>query len=363
MRGLAAFTVAFIYHYTSFNPAVYPFAKILYWPYNLGWTLIDLFYVLSGFIFFQKYRQPVSERAISLKKYCVLRFSRLYPLHWLLLIVTAIFVLFRNFNGLSHFPVNDDAKNNVFLFFLNIPLIQYGWIYSAHKSFNGTAWTLSIEIMMYLIFFALARCSHSDKRTVFGCAALVVIGVLLGALKQLGFDFPILGVCQGMIGFFAGCITAHIYNHCAKDRKINFFVTTLCICMILLSIFLSLAAKYISMFSALAAYSSMGYWVVVYSFLLFPPLTFTVLRFKFLSRVFSLKPLRYLGQISYSIYLIHFPAALIIATLNDYFALQINYSGKIFFFSYMAIVLFLSYLSHFRFEMPVQTWIRKKSAG
>jgi peptidoglycan/LPS O-acetylase OafA/YrhL len=360
MRGLASFTVAFVFHYVHFNPAVYPFQKILHWPYTLGWTLINLFYVLSGFIFFQKYQRPISERAISLKKYCILRFSRIYPLHWLTLLVTAMFYLFRSLNGLSHFPVNSDYEYNIPLFFLNIPLMQYGWVYSAHKSFNGNAWTLSIEIMMYLIFFILVFYSRSVKRTMLGCIALVCAGVLLGVLKQVGFDFPILGVCQGMIGFFSGCITAHIYNYCAKNKKMNYFVTAVCICMIFISVFLSLAPKYISFFSMLLAYSDMGYWVMIYTFLLFPPLIFTILQFKFLTRVFSVKPLRYLGETSYSIYLIHFPAALVIATLTEYFNVKINYSAKTFFFAYMALVLLLSHLSHFKFEMPIQTWIRKK---
>ncbi|MDR2796410.1 MAG: acyltransferase [Spirochaetaceae bacterium] len=362
LRGISAFTVAFIYHYVSFNPAVYPFSKILYWPYHFGWTLIDLFYVLSGFIFFEKYRQPVAERNLSFKKYCILRFSRLYPLHWLTLLITALFVLFRGISGLPQFPINGDSKYSVPLFLLNIPLIQYGWVYSAHKSFNGNSWTLSIEIMMYLIFFALVFCSRSYKRTVIGSAALVCIGVLLGVIKQIGFNFPILGVCQGMIGFFAGCITAGVYDYCGKNRKLSRVVTSICICLILLSLFLSFAPKYISIFSALLAYSSMGYWVVVYSFLLFPALVFVILQIKFMTRLFSIKPLRYLGQISYSIYLIHFPAALATVTTCDFFNIKIDYSKNIAFFAYMALILFLSHLSHFKFEMPLQAWIRKKAA-
>jgi peptidoglycan/LPS O-acetylase OafA/YrhL len=217
--------------------------------------------------------------------------------------------------------------------------------------------------MMYLLFFILARNARSNKNFLTGAAAFVCAGVLLGALKQFGFNFPILGVCQGMIGFFSGCITAGIYNHCARNKKSGRIVTAACVCMILASFFLSAAPGYIPVFSAFLAYSSMGYWVMVYTFLLFPPLIFVVLRIKLLSRAFSVKPLRYLGQISYSIYLIHFPAAFFIVTADELLDLKINYSKSIVFFAYMALVLLLSHFSHFRFEIPVQAWIRKKAPG
>jgi peptidoglycan/LPS O-acetylase OafA/YrhL len=361
LRGIAAFLIAFIYHYTQFKPTVYPFAKLFYWPYNFGWTLINLFYVLSGFIFFQKYTAPISERTLTLKKYCILRFSRLYPLHWLTLLTVALFVLIRHFSGLA--PFQQEAKNNIQLFLLNIPLIQYGWVYSDYKSFNGNSWTLSIEIMMYLLFFILAYCTRKNRKILLGSVGFVCLGVLLGVVKQLGFNFSILGVCQGMIGFFMGCVTAGIYNYCQACKETHAIVITLCVFLISLSIFFSAAPGFWPFFSRILAYSDMGYWIIVYTFLLFPALVFLTLHITFLTQIFSLRPLRYLGKISYSIYLIHFPIMLIIATINDYFALKIDYSNYIVFFSYMAFVMLSSHFSHFHFEIPCQNHIRKKYAA
>jgi peptidoglycan/LPS O-acetylase OafA/YrhL len=359
LRGIAAFTVAFIYHYTIFSPETLLFSKILYWPYKFGWTLIDLFYVLSGFIFFQKYGTLVAEHSLSLKKYCVFRFSRLYPLHWLTLLIVAFFVLFRQFTGLSYFPFGGAYKYNLPLFLLNIPLMQYGWFYSAYKSFNGNAWTLSIEIMMYLLFFALAYFSRSLRKVFLGSIVFVCIGLLAGGLKQVGFDFPVLGACQGLIGFFIGCVTAGVYDKCSKSKCLCRIFTVVSIIFVLFSLFLSFAVTLLPLFSAILAYSNMGYWVVVYSFLLFPALIFLSLRFKLLSCIFSVKPLRYLGEISFSVYLIHFPTAFIITTVCEYFHFNIDYSSTLVFFTYIAFVLFLSHFSHFYFEMPAQAWIRK----
>jgi peptidoglycan/LPS O-acetylase OafA/YrhL len=363
LRGIAAFLVAFVYHYSMFSPETLPFAGLLYWPYHFGWTLIDLFYVLSGFIFFQKYGRSIASHSFSLKKYCVLRFSRLYPLHWLMLLVVAFFVLFRQFNGLSYFPFDGAFKYSPLLFLLNIPLMQYGWFYSAYKSFNGNAWTLSIEVMMYLLFFALAYFSRSVKGVFLGGVVFVCVGVLLGALKQFGFDFPILGVCQGMIGFFMGCVTAGIFNFCCENGVLRRVFTFISVGLILLALFLSFAVIFLPFFSGILLYSSMGYWVLVYSFMLFPSLIFLCLRFKLLYDILSLGFLRYLGRISFSIYLIHFPAALIITSVAEFFHLGIDYSSKFVFFAFMVLVLFLSTLSHFYFEMPIQTRIRRRPAA
>jgi peptidoglycan/LPS O-acetylase OafA/YrhL len=315
--------------------------------------------VLSGFIFFQKYGKPVTEHSLSLKKYCVLRFSRLYPLHWLTLLVFTFFVLFRRFNDLSYFPYDGAFKYTPFLFLLNIPLVQYGWVCSTY-SFNVSSWSLSVEIMMYLLFFALAYFSRSTRRIFLGSIVFAVAGIFLGILRQAGFDFPIVYASRGFSDFFIGCITAGIYNYCNENRPMRRVFTAVSIGFILLSLFLSFAVFFLPLFSVFLAYGGMGYWVVAYSFLLFPALIFLSLQFKFPARIFSIKPLLYLGRISFSIYLIHFPMVLVITTVDEYFNLSIDYSTKLAFFTYMALVLLFSHLSYFYFETPVQAWIRKK---
>ncbi len=49
--------------------------------YEHGFWGVDLFFVLSGFIFFHLYRRPIAEGRTSAGRFFALRFSRLYPLH------------------------------------------------------------------------------------------------------------------------------------------------------------------------------------------------------------------------------------------------------------------------------------------
>jgi peptidoglycan/LPS O-acetylase OafA/YrhL len=93
----------------------------------------------------------------------------------------------------------------------------------------------------------------------------------------------------------------------------------------------------------------------------FPALLILSLRLPPVPRILSLKPFSYLGEISYSIYLLHFPAALAITTIDEIFSLGINYSSAAFFFTYFAAVIIISHITHYYFEKPMQNYIRKKS--
>ena len=61
---------------------------------------MDLFFALSGFIFFWLYAEAITERRVSAREFFVLRFSRLYPLHLAtLLAVAAEQTLFLHLTG------------------------------------------------------------------------------------------------------------------------------------------------------------------------------------------------------------------------------------------------------------------------
>jgi peptidoglycan/LPS O-acetylase OafA/YrhL len=90
IRGIAALIVAFVWHYQIFAPETYTFNTILYWPYHYGWIMVDLFFILSGFIFFNIYTRKITENTLSKKDFFILRFSRLCPPHWLMLVVVVI---------------------------------------------------------------------------------------------------------------------------------------------------------------------------------------------------------------------------------------------------------------------------------
>jgi peptidoglycan/LPS O-acetylase OafA/YrhL len=73
------------------------------------------------------------------------------------------------------------------------------------------------------------------------------------------------------------------------------------------------------------------------------------------------KTFAFLGDISYSLYLIHFPLQLAVVTL--FIRMKVNpgiFYSPIFFVLFITILFLLSFASHKHFEMPAQRWIRAK---
>ena len=63
-----------------------PFFNIIGFIYSFGSQAVPFFYLLSGFIFFNFYLEKIYKKEICFKKFALLRFSRLYPLHFFTLL-------------------------------------------------------------------------------------------------------------------------------------------------------------------------------------------------------------------------------------------------------------------------------------
>jgi hypothetical protein len=99
LRFLTAFAIL-VFHYRHFsfvadNPVGLVQERLpLYGPlralHESGAFGVWVFWCISGFIFFWKYRDPIAGRSVGGWKFFVLRFSRLYPLHLATLLLVAL---------------------------------------------------------------------------------------------------------------------------------------------------------------------------------------------------------------------------------------------------------------------------------
>ena len=150
-----------LYHYQHFItyrgsqyiPSEIPFEKCFGWFYRNGGSGVQVFWCLSGIIFAHVYQTRVANREISIPQFFWRRFSRLYPLHFLTLLIVAglVFVL-RGVTDLTHFIYEfNDMKH----FLLNVVFTNY-WGFQSGTSFNGPVWSVSIELIAYLVFMIIA---------------------------------------------------------------------------------------------------------------------------------------------------------------------------------------------------------------
>jgi peptidoglycan/LPS O-acetylase OafA/YrhL len=166
LRFLTAFAIL-VYHYRHFSfvagspvdlaPERLPLYGLLRPFHDSGAFGVWVFWCISGFIFFWKYREPIATRAIGGWKFFTLRFSRLYPLHLVTLLLVALlqsvyFNLRRCFfvyqdNDLPHFIAQ--------LFMAN------DWGFVQGYSFDGPIWSVSVEVLVYLLFFLMLRATRS----------------------------------------------------------------------------------------------------------------------------------------------------------------------------------------------------------
>jgi peptidoglycan/LPS O-acetylase OafA/YrhL len=346
LRGIAAFTIAFFWHYIHFGLPEHPLGLIAYWPHHYSWIMVDLFFVLSGFIFFNLYGKRVASGSLSAKNFFIFRFSRLYPLHWLMLLVVIITKVFRKYTiGVTFFVFHN---NDFPMLIQNILLIQNGWL-QTKLSFNGPAWSISIEIMMYLLFFIAFHYLGNGKRGIIACLFFIVLGLII---NFSGWNIPFFNIpiSRGLMGFFMGCIVGKILYYYKNNTKARVLLVRFCVFAFLI----------LTVLPIIYDYSVLGNWGIVYSLIYFPLLLLISLEVGILSKLLSFRLFVYLGEISYSIYLIVYPFQFIVRTVDEYFHLSINYSNVYFFIAFTLSVIFISHIVHYYYEKPIQNYIRKK---
>jgi peptidoglycan/LPS O-acetylase OafA/YrhL len=349
LRGLAAITVV-LHHFPLFvsvNNEQYsfimthlPLFKWLAMFYHQGGLAVNLFFSLSGFVFFWIYSERVSRGFISASEFLWLRFSRLYPLHLLtLLIILVEQLVFERVNGHYFFAQQNDIKH----FFLNLFFIQ-SWGMESSGTFNVPSWSISVEIALYVVFFIF-------------CQLLPVRGAILLGISLLGFMIvQYAPMSQGVGSFFIGGFMFLLHQRIINSRHANVIAKALgYLTVYAWTITWALSLSWIN--TTEIEHNLMLQYCPI--FILFPltVLSLTVIETNkgFTGKIFSI-----IGDISYSVYLIHFPLQLVFYAVARGFTQDdaIFYSSW-FMVAFFAVLLPLAWASYHYFELPMQKYLRR----
>jgi len=331
-----------------------PFYPALKLAYEYGFSAVNMFFVISGFIFFHLYHDRIVTRSIRSVEFGLLRFSRLYPLHLAtLLAVAGLQLVFHNQAGQYFvYPRNDWPHFTAALFFIQGT--------NKESAFNGPAWSLTIEIAMYATFFVLARLG--GLKHWLGAALVVLVGLPLFWLNDSIAD----SIGQGLVGFFGGGLASRFVRAVSGSRQARGFLVLLAVMTVAgwaIVVYLvynpDMATKVVSI---LPVARNMAPRLAV-TCLLFPLTVVTLALHETLYRP-SYAGLHWLGDISYSSYLLHFPlqlgiAILVYAQLLSIASVQSPWALIAFF----AVLIPISAWAYALVEAPAQKGLRRLFFG
>lgn len=339
LRGLSAIVIlVWHYHHFFWSPSTpliqgdpdQPFFEVLKPFYTNGYWAVELFWLISGFVFSHVY----SHTKTSVEKYFIFRFSRLYPLHFLTLCLIAL-VQFLAMNHLGYWIISQN--NNLYHFMLNVLFVSQ-WGFQQGSSFNVPFWSVSIEEGMFIIFFLV-------HRFIFNFSILVpLILVVLGfSISQVGTPLWYFGICSWF--FFSGTILHYLIN--VRWGKIYLLG--------LMVVSGSLIYPTLAAFQA----KSVDFLLPNYFISMFLISGAILIDLTFTGSGWYGKICKWVSSLTYSSYLLHFPIQVLILFVCASLSIETEiFRQEYAFIAWMIFMVVVSRMSYVLFEYPIQTRLR-----
>ncbi|MGQ0634903.1 MAG: acyltransferase family protein [Planctomycetaceae bacterium] len=312
LRGLAALSVA-CYHINRYGPLPETAAKVI--PAGVrgfldrGWIGVQVFFVISGFVIAYSVRNARVTPAY-LGNYALRRSIRLDPPYWatigFVLLVHWVFALHLGF--VSPMDVPDPMETPV-----TWKLLAAHGLYLqnilGYENLSAGFWTLCIEVQFYLLYVVGLGVAQRLSAPARNPAGNTRPWALLGLFAPLA-----------IASLFVWNLTdaAVPWYHPGRDHWITHFL-----CMFFLgfagwwALDGRVPAWAFWTYAALLAMRLCWYWSLDLSIALVAAVSIYLLgRAGRLTTALDYRWLQYLGRISYSLYLVHFPVAHVVTTLG-----------------------------------------------
>jgi peptidoglycan/LPS O-acetylase OafA/YrhL len=296
-----------------------------------GSIAVMLFWTISGFVFMNVYAglNP------NFKTFWVNRFARLYPLHFVTLIIVSAIQLSALYI-FGHHLVYDN--NSVTQFILHIFLASEWFTPNAH-SFNGPIWSVSIEIIIYAIFFLYVRLFPINLLT--QVAALIGFGAAMVLIPDS--TIPVCGAF-----FFGGMLCYSFFFFCPADYRSGILAAALTVFALMTTLYVGWGEHFPLPMTA---------WLLA----IFTPLLLSLALSETIGLHRWYKRAHMVGDITYSTYLWHSPLQMLFlfgAGLGAWPLAWIR--SDAFVIGYVVVVCVFSWFSFRYFERPAQGWIRAR---
>lgn len=297
---------------------------------NVG---VSYFFILSGFIMIVAYHK---KDKIEYFDYYRNRFARIYPLY----VLGLLLYLITRYSGFSIY------KGFLYLFGLQ------SWIPGEAMILNFPGWSISVEFLFYLLFPLLYNyCYSKGNKSIWVVTGIIwVVTQVFSSLysasiyykgphtesHELLYYFPLLHINEFLVGNLAGLY--FVKNSGQKNYDVPVIIV---FGLVLLSLMFLPVFYHNGLMAAL-----------------FIPLIILISRNNgLLTKIFSLKPLEYLGEASYAIYITHIPILYILRELLKWG--NYNFSIDIVFVIYVVVLTVICILFYQFIEKPLRDYLKR----
>jgi peptidoglycan/LPS O-acetylase OafA/YrhL len=349
LRGLAAFSVLLLHISVFKGETVNWNINSTYYKFFIyGGYPVDLFFILSGFILQWVYLNQAT--IINWKLYYTARFARLVPLYYLTLLFILPLCCYSNYTyGLSYVGphYNISLISSIFM--------VAGILGEPIKSINGPAWSISVEVLCYVMLFPVLAWMYKKNKFPNRIISVIILILFLINFDYLYWDKSFIQinsiiwdasqVLRGFFGFTIGfllCLIINKSNWNPSSALIN-LVSIAVICFFII-IKINIVPEGYVLFSLPA---------IVFFTAYDKGIIFKLLR----NNIFQ-----WLGNRSYSIYLWHLPIMGYFIPISKYIIIPyikpLKIAGFMKLSLLISIILIVSELSYKFFEMPFRRFIR-----
>lgn len=341
-RFFAAFIVV-IFHYGR-GTEVASLAKGFL---TAGPQMVTFFFVLSGFVMTVAY---LNRPNFSLGDYFASRVARIIPVYFLALSVSAF---------LYYSPTH--YRDNIKALILNMAFLQ-SWFPPYPLSINAPAWSLCVEAFFYICFpvilIFLCRVRPKISTVIVSAIALYIITqfVLINLLNtdfykgfpsfshDLVYYFPLSHFCSFILGVSGAyfCLKSSVYKKISSPLFWSAGSMTL-----MFLVFKLLDGGTLGMVGGYKTPTGSSFYAPIFLTLIL----FSVHEKNATSILFSSKPLIFLGQASYALYILQKPAhTIFMRYINPFFGFGKDMSFYVFSVTLIGVSIAIYYI----FEIPAK---------
>jgi peptidoglycan/LPS O-acetylase OafA/YrhL len=308
---------------------------------------VDMFFVLSGFVLSYVYMEQFEAGRFDYRRFLIARFARVYPAHLVIILGMVGVALAALAMNQSFDPADYSAVGLV----QTLALVQAWFPTTLQAEWNGPSWSLSAEWGAYLLFPVFAWiAARLASRPMVLLAAAAGLFLVLDAAYRAAFGDALthaefnMGVLRILPSFLGGMALHLVWRRSSLPAPVA--VAASLGAAALLAVLMHLGAAEPAIVAASGGF---------------------ILALAFLSKAsadgpLAWRPLVFLGEASYAVYLIHMPAIVVWKNARSVlFGGDSSYvlsGGEV--IALVLVILAVGALVHALFERPARLLIRRR---